>query len=217
MASNEYRKRFQESTRGRVVELLRYRSRTVEDLAQELGLTDNAVRTHLATLERDGIVRQEGVRRNVGAGKPAWIYGIAPDAEAGFSHAYVPVLLAVLDEIAASQTPEQFDATMRAVGRRLAAPLAGAPEKSARIQAAVSLLKDLGALAEVTEQDDAIEIEGHGCVVGAAVAHHPAVCHAIETLLSAILGEPVHEYCDRGVRPNCRFHVGANGYNKSAN
>ena len=216
MASNDYRKRFQESTRGRVVELLRYRSRTVEDLAQELGLTDNAVRTHLATLERDGIVRQEGVRRNVGAGKPAWIYGIAPEAEATFSHAYVPVLLALLEEIASSQTPEQFDATMRAVGRRLAGPLSLAPEKQARVQAAVTLLQDLGALAEVTEDNGRLEFQGHGCVIGAAVTHHPAICHAVETLLETILGEPVQEYCDRGSRPNCRFVVGVNGSAKTA-
>jgi len=31
---------------------------TVEELAQALDLTDNGVRAHLTTLERDGIVRQ---------------------------------------------------------------------------------------------------------------------------------------------------------------
>jgi predicted ArsR family transcriptional regulator len=47
---------FFESTRGRVVTLLRRSGRTVEELARELGLTDNGVRAHLATLERDGVV-----------------------------------------------------------------------------------------------------------------------------------------------------------------
>ena len=48
-----------------MVQLLRRASRTVEELAQALGLTDNAVRAHLATLERDGLVRQGGLRRLV--------------------------------------------------------------------------------------------------------------------------------------------------------
>ena len=49
--------RFFASTRGRVTTLLRQGDRTVEELAQALGLTDNAVRAHLVTLERDGLVR----------------------------------------------------------------------------------------------------------------------------------------------------------------
>jgi predicted ArsR family transcriptional regulator len=48
---------FFESTRGRIVALLRRTGLTVDELAQELGLTANGVRAHLATLERDGIVR----------------------------------------------------------------------------------------------------------------------------------------------------------------
>src|SRR6266496_4119842 len=71
--------RFFASTRGRIVTLLRRNSRTVEELAQELTLTDNAVRAHLATLERDGIVQQRGVRR--GSGKPSYIYDLTPEAE----------------------------------------------------------------------------------------------------------------------------------------
>ena len=65
--------RFMESTRGQIVSLLRRSARTVEELAGALGLTNNAIRNHLATLERDGIVRQEGIRRGPGAGKPATV------------------------------------------------------------------------------------------------------------------------------------------------
>jgi predicted ArsR family transcriptional regulator len=60
--------KFFEGTRGKVVTLLRRGGRTVEGLARELGLTDNGVRAHLATLERDGIVRQRGSVRAVAAG-----------------------------------------------------------------------------------------------------------------------------------------------------
>ena len=42
--------RFFSSTRGRVVSLLRGGSRTVDELAGELELTDNAIRAHLAHL-----------------------------------------------------------------------------------------------------------------------------------------------------------------------
>jgi predicted ArsR family transcriptional regulator len=56
-------RRFFESTRGRIVTLLRRSGFTVEELARELGLTNNGVRANLATLERDGIVWQLGFAR----------------------------------------------------------------------------------------------------------------------------------------------------------
>ena len=43
-----WKQRFFSSTRGRIVALLRRTSRTVDELAQALDLTDNAVRAHLA-------------------------------------------------------------------------------------------------------------------------------------------------------------------------
>ena len=44
-------KRFWSSTRGRVILLLRSAGRTVNDLAAAVGLSDNAVRTHLDRLD----------------------------------------------------------------------------------------------------------------------------------------------------------------------
>jgi predicted ArsR family transcriptional regulator len=70
--------RFFASTRGQVTALLRQGERTVEELAQALVLTDNAVRAHLVTLERDGLVRQAGLRR--GLSKPAYAYALTPAA-----------------------------------------------------------------------------------------------------------------------------------------
>jgi predicted ArsR family transcriptional regulator len=54
----DWDEKFFESTRGRMVTLLKRSGRTVEDLARVLGLTDNGIRAHLAVHERDGIVRQ---------------------------------------------------------------------------------------------------------------------------------------------------------------
>lgn len=211
MAANNRGRQPGESTRGRVVGLLRLKSRTVDDIARELRLTDNAIRTHLAGLARDGIVRQEGVRRGVGAGKPASIFGIAPGADAGFSSAYVPVLLALLEELAERQDADAMNELMRGVGRRLAAPLGTSGDRSARLKAAVVLLRQLGALVDVTEANGQVTICGHGCVVGLAVSDHPAMCRAMATLLAEMIGEEVHELCDRAGRPSCRFQVGRSG------
>jgi len=91
--------KFLESTRGRIVTLIRRARRTVEDLARELDLTDYGVTAHHAVLERDGLVRQRGsVRRGGnGGGKPAYVYELTLQAEDLFPKAYEPVLRRLLD------------------------------------------------------------------------------------------------------------------------
>ena len=64
-----WRERLFKSTRGKILDLLRMRECTVNDLAAELRLTDNAVRAHLASLERDRLV--------VHSGMPASAFGAA--------------------------------------------------------------------------------------------------------------------------------------------
>ena len=115
---SRFESRFFASTRGKIVVLLRRARHTVDELASAVGLTDNAVRAHLATLERDGLVQQHGVRR--GEGKPASLYELTIEAERLFPKAHAPVLgqlLTVLEE----RTPsEDLTAAMREVGQRMA-------------------------------------------------------------------------------------------------
>jgi predicted ArsR family transcriptional regulator len=72
-----WEKHFGDSTRGRIVAILRRGWRSVDEIAATLGLTDNAVRAHIATLERDGVVAAAGSRRDGTVGKPATLYGVA--------------------------------------------------------------------------------------------------------------------------------------------
>ena len=117
MATN-WDAKFFESTRGRIVVLLRRSGRTVEELARALNLTDNGVRAHLAVLERDGIARQRGsVRRGSGGGKPAYVYELTSEAEELFPKAYEPVLGRLLDVLAQRLGPEESEALLRSLGR----------------------------------------------------------------------------------------------------
>jgi predicted ArsR family transcriptional regulator len=200
---------FFESTRGRVVTLLRRSGRTVEELARELGLTDNGVRAHLATLERDGIVRQRGsVRRGGGVGKPAFVYELTLDAEELFPKAYEPVLLRTLDAISERLGPEGLEALLRGVGRSLAEGK-GMPsdETRRRLETAVETLNELGGLAELEERNGGFVIRGYSCPLAAVTPDHPEVCRMAETLISELAGVPIQERCDRGARPHCCFEV----------
>jgi predicted ArsR family transcriptional regulator len=200
--------KFFEGTRGKVVTLLRRRGRTVEDLARALGLTDNGVRAHLSVLERDGIVRQRGTVSRGRGGKPAYIYELAPEAEALFPKAYVPVLRRLLDIMDERLRPEETEVLLRAVGHRIAdeQPVP-ADDVRGRLEVAITVLDALGGLAELEEDDGTLVIRGYSCPLTDVVPDHPEVCRLAEALLTEVAGLPVHEHCDRDEIPHCCFEV----------
>jgi predicted ArsR family transcriptional regulator len=212
LATNRDEKFF-ESTRGRIVVLLRRSGRTVEDLARALDLTDNGVRAHLAILERDGIVRQRGsVRRSSGGGKPAFVYELTREGEDLFPKAYEPVLSQLLDVLSDQLSPEESEALLRSAGRRLAEEHATRADGThARLEVAVEVLNELGGLAELEERDGAVVIRGYSCPLAGVTPDHPEVCRMAETLIAELAGVPVHERCDRGETPRCCFEIAANG------
>lgn len=207
--------KFFASTRGQIVTLLRRSGLTVEDLAGVLDLTDNGVRAHLAILERDGIVRQRGsVRRSSGGGKPAYVYELTQEAEDLFPKAYEPTLRRLLDVLSDRLGPEESEALLRSVGRRLAEEHSTrADGVHARLEAAVEVLNELGGLAELEERDGAVVIRGYSCPLAGVAPDHPEVCRMAEALITELAGVPVHERCDRGERPRprCCFEIASAG------
>lgn len=199
--------RFFTSTRGKVILLLRRSRRTVDELAAELGLTDNAIRGHLATLERDGLVMQGEPRR--GGGKPAFTYELSPAAEQHFPKADGTVLRELLAVLGDRLPQDAVAGALREVGHRLAASR-GAPSGSfrERVDGAVAMLEDLGGLAEAEVRGERYVVQGASCPLAAAVGGNPATCLLAETLLADLTGVPVCQVCDQGPPPRCRFELG---------
>jgi predicted ArsR family transcriptional regulator len=191
------------------VALLRRGTRTVEELARALGLTDNAVRNHLATLERDGIVQQDGVRRGPGAGKPAVLYDLRPEAEPLFSRAYPPVLTTLLDVVIDELPADRAGELLREVGRRLAATTGGQATGGldARVHAAAAVLTALGGEVDVVTDGDTLRLRGWACPLSATVSRRPELCRAVEAMVTEIAGVPARECCEHGTRPRCCFAI----------
>lgn len=209
MTKPNWRERILESTRGRVVALLRRSERTVAELAAELGLTDNAVRLHLSALERDGLVEASGTRREW-TGKPAVLYRATTDAEGLFPKPHAAVLRALLTELERAEDPGTVERLLRRAGASLGAGGAPAtPDLRTRVQHAAGVLTALGGLAEVEEERGGFRIQGYSCPLADLVAAHPATCALAESLLTVLIGRPVEECCERGERPRCAFRVSA--------
>jgi predicted ArsR family transcriptional regulator len=206
MARTNWNRRFFSSTRGRIITLLRRSSRSVDELAQALDLTHTAVRAHLATLERDGLVQQRSERR--GNRKPSSVYDLAPTAEFLFPQSYSQLLSKLLEVLQGQMTPEEGEELLRTVGRRMAAEWTIPPgELNVRLEAAVEVLNKLGGLMERETGEETLSIRGYRCPFAAVVLEHPEVCHLAESLLTELVGVPVQECCERTGPVPCRFVV----------
>jgi predicted ArsR family transcriptional regulator len=194
------------STRGQVMALLRRRGHTVEELAQALDLTDNAIRAQLNALERDGLVQQHGVRR--GGSRPAAVYRLSSQAERLFPKAYETSLRHLVSVLLERFSPEECEQLLRLTGGRIAQEqglAAGGADE--RLQRSVAVLGSLGALVEVEEHEGTTYICGYSCPLANVTTKHREACKLLESMLAELTGLPVRERCHQSKEAECWFEV----------
>jgi predicted ArsR family transcriptional regulator len=194
-------------TRTGLLALLRRSTRSVNELAQAMGISDNAVRMHLAAMQRDGLVQTAGIERLTG-GKPAQLFELTGQAEELYPKAYAPVLGGLLELLEERVGRQELLELLRVLGARAGAGAgrdAGGAE--ARVQEAAAVLRELGGDVDVTPSTDGWRIQGFGCPLSALTGDHSELCAMVEALVAEITQRPVRECCDRGGRPRCAFEV----------
>jgi predicted ArsR family transcriptional regulator len=206
------RKQLLDSSRGRIVTLLRGSGGlTADDIASGLGLTRSAVRAQLTGMERDGVVQRTGQRP--GTTRPSHVFELTPEVEQLLSSAYIPLLTSLIDTFADGLSTDQVETMLRRAGKRLAGELSRGRRPAGNLGSRVAIVSEmmnehLGALTRV-EANGGYVIRGMGCPLAALTGKHPGVCLAIESLISEVLRVPVQECCDRSGRPQCCFEIGS--------
>ena len=204
------RKQLLDSSRGRIVNLLRTGGSTADDLASQLGLTRSAVRAQLTGMERDGVVKRAGQRP--GTTRPSHMFELTPELEQLLSKAYLPLLTSLIETFADALPTEQVEAILRQAGRSVAHELLRGRPPSGSLGSRVAVVSEmmneqLGALTRV-EKNGRYVIRGSGCPLAALTGKHVGVCQAMESLVSEVVRAPVRECCVRSGRPMCCFEVG---------
>ena len=196
-------------TQVKLLQLLRRPPQTITALSAALGVTDNAVRNHIAALGRDGIVRQVGTQRDTG-GKPASTYALTEEGEELFPKAYAVVLAGLVEQIARDDGWEHAIELLRRVGAQAGAGAPGLASVEGRVTAAAAALRSLGGDIEVQSTPGGWRLQGYGCPLSAVTSRHPQVCELARALVAEITTRPVTECCDRTGRPRCAFIVDDN-------
>jgi predicted ArsR family transcriptional regulator len=209
MSKTAFDERFFESTRGRIVLLLRQSHKTVNDLSRDLDLTDNAVRAHLLSLERDRLVESAGTIK--GIRKPHVIYRLTDEARHIFPKSYDSLLNRLLDVLKNRLPTRSLSSILYDVGTMIgrSKEIHSVSPLNKRVDAALDSLKELGGAATATEEGGLVLIKSESCPFADAVAEHPEVCKVAESMVAEIVGLRTTETCDRSSTPKCRFKIEA--------
>lgn len=207
MSKTAFDDRFFSSTRGRIVTLLRRANRTVNDLAAELDLTDNAVRAHLLSLERDRLVESAGMVK--GVRKPHVAYKLTHEARHLFPKAYDSLLNRLLDVLKARLPRRAVGNILQDVGSGIAsnAAIDRTLTLDEKVDAVLTSLEELGGAAVAVKKNGNIVIQSESCPFAEAVAEHPEVCKVAEAMVGEMTGEKTTETCDRTGAPKCCFVI----------
>jgi predicted ArsR family transcriptional regulator len=195
-----------------VVDLLQRGIHTVGELSLRLGLTKNAVRSHLLALERDGLVNRTGLQP--GTRRPHEIYQLTSRAQKYLAQASTATLSAVITAMKNVVSRKTLTKLLTNGGEVLASRFGtDSSQKSLalRVQNAARVLNSIGGAAQIERSGDGFCILSQGCPLAGVTAEHPETCYMIEKFLSGLIHAPVRESCLRGLHPRCRFTIGAYG------
>ena len=208
MKGTKFGQSFFDSTRGRVLGLMRGGIGTVEELAAQLQLTDNAVRAHLTTLERDGLIERRGMQR--GLRKPHVNYALTSEAEQLFPKAYSTLFNQLLTTLKRRVGSDELESILTEVARSLAEGKTPEAHESVEDRAlrAIATFESMGGAPALENDGDKVVIRSvTSCPFDTSVSQHPEVCRLAETFLSEITGLEIKEHCQKGEHPKCSFEV----------
>lgn len=180
------------STRRQVMQLLKTNGElSAKDLTEHLHITGMAVRRHLGTLERDGLIESRAVRQPMG--RPLALYRLTPLAEDHFPKKYDTVALDLLGELAQESGTERvnhlFERRKESLYHKYA-PAIENREWQEQVETLAQIQHDNGYMVELEQVNDAeFVLNEFNCPIAqiANQYHHACQCelNLFERLLNA--------------------------------
>jgi len=184
---------------------------TLAELSPGFDLSVETLRSHLRSLEAQGLVVRTGHRRH-GPGRPEVVYGLSEMADGLFPQREGEVLrelAAFLVRTGRTEALEDFFQERMARRREAALSRVEELEGRARMEAVADLLSEEGFMAEVVEgEDGGPELRLSHCPIRDLVGVSHVPCKAEIGLVRQLLGEPLsrRSYIPDG-QPACAYGV----------
>lgn len=180
------------STRKQVMQLLKTNGElSAKDLTEYLHITGMAVRRHLDTLERDGLIESRAVRQAMG--RPTALYRLTSAADNHFPKKYDTVALDLLGELAQEAGPEMvnhlFDRRKESLYNKYS-PAMSDRKWTDQVETLAQIQNDNGYMVELEQvSDEEFVLKEYNCPISqlANQYHHACQCELglFENLLNA--------------------------------
>lgn len=185
-------------------------SATIKDLEELLGVTTNAVRQHLQSLQAQGYIERRQV--NAGVGRPHHVYTISEKAHELFACHCDDLALTLLEEVFAMEGPERAAMLLGRVGSRLAQRYAASVRGEMlheRVAQLADALYERGVLTDVdVEDENTIILHAYNCPYHELAQEHRAICEMDEEVMRKVLGSDVNlSACMMDGHRGCSFVV----------
>ncbi|MFD2613326.1 helix-turn-helix transcriptional regulator [Paenibacillus gansuensis] len=182
------------STRKVILTLLKTKgSLTVNDLAKELAITEMAVRRHINTLERDGLVASTVIRQAMG--RPTNQYMLTPASDELFPKNYYGLTLDLLEDLEAEDggatVTKLFQRRKEKLLRKYEGRMDGLPLR-ARVAELAEIQNNGGYMVSWKEvPDGGFELLEHNCPIANVANRFEQACQCELQLFKDLLGVPV--------------------------
>ncbi len=182
-------------TREKILQtLLKQPRRTINELAETVGITPISVRHHLINLEMDGLVSAEEERH--GVGRPRLIYALTEAGMEKFPTKYLRLttrLLAQMKETMPGPVVRNlFNRIAEDLAREYADQMQGLSMEE-RLDFVKELLSEEGFTVEWQKNGLQYEIHEISCPYYQIGVAHPEVCTVDQTLISKMLALPANK------------------------
>ncbi len=182
---------------------------TVDELSEQLQVTRNAVRQHLAALESDGLIALGSTRPS--GGRPQQLYALTEKGKEVFPRHYSWFAQLVIEAIKREHGPQGLRARLGEIGVGVAERLRSqSPDPGTReqkVEKLAAVMDQLGYNARtVAGKDKAPVIEADNCVFHELAVKNPEICHFDLEMMGAYTGSKVdHQECMARGGNVCRF------------
>lgn len=184
---------------------------TADELSEQLSITRNAVRQHLAALENDKLVIKGNTRPS--GGRPEQLYLLSEEGAELFPRQYSWFAQLLIESIEQESGADGLGKRLGSLGSMVGKQLRNQhPELKTRqekVQKLSEIMEQIGYSAKSTTAEDAQAIVADNCVFHTLSMKNPDICQFDLALLSAFTDSAVeHQECMAKNGNVCRFKFG---------
>ena len=200
------------STRDRILQtLLRQPRRTINELADAVGINPISVRHHLTNLQVEGLV--SAVEERHGVGRPRLVYTLTEDGMERFPTRYLRLTTRLLSQMKESMPGPVVSKLFNQIAEDLASEYAD-QMKGLKMEDRLDFVKEMlgeeGFTVEWEKKEGQYQIHEISCPYYQIGVAHPEVCTVDQTLISKMLAVPAEKVqCILSGGTHCTYVVQA--------